>query len=124
MSWTRGTRQSGGGGVEGRVGKAISEERDKTATNSSSSDGGIAKLERQTGTDKWTKRMEGVGGGTVERRDRETDKHRRQLLHTNSVTDKQRERGKVSERGRRREQQQQKIQLNIEITNPQLSCAL
>lgn len=80
MSWTRGTRQGGGGGVEGRVGKAISEERDKTATNSSSSsDGGIAKLERQTGTDKWTKRMEGVGG-TVELRDRETDKHRRQLF--------------------------------------------
>lgn len=65
------------------MGKAISEERDKTATNSSSSDGGdggIAKLERQTGTDKWTKSMEGVGGGTVERRDRETDKHRRQLF--------------------------------------------
>lgn len=77
MSWTRGTRQRSGGGVAGRVGKAISEERDKTATNSSSSsDGGIAKLERQTGTDKWTKRMEGI----VELRDRETDKHRRQLF--------------------------------------------
>lgn len=74
MSWTRGTRQRGGGGVEGRVGKAISEERDKTATNSSSSDGGIAKLERQTGTDKWTKRMEGAGGdsGTEGQRDRQT----------------------------------------------------
>lgn len=90
MSWTRGTRQRGGGGVEGRVGKAISEERDKTATNSSSnSDGGIAKLERQTGTDKWTKRME--DGGTVERRDRETDKHRRQLF-TYKQCDRQAER--------------------------------
>lgn len=106
MSWTRGTRQRGGGGVEGRVGKAISEERDKTATNSSSSsdggDGGIAKLERQTGTDKWTKRMEGVGGGQWNggtERQRNTDGN---FLHTNSVTDKQRERGKVSERGRER----------------------
>lgn len=123
MSWTRGTRQRGGGGAEGRVGKAISEERDKTATNSSSSSdgGGIAKLERQTGTDKWTRGMEGGqwNGGTE--RQTNTDGN---FLHTNSVTDKQRERGKVSERGRRREQQQQKIQLNIEITNPQLSCAL
>lgn len=108
------------------MGKAISEERDKTATNSSSSssDGGIAKLERQTGTDKWTRRMEGFGGGQWNggtERQTNTDGN---FLHTNSVTDKQRERGKVSERGRRREQQQQKIQLNIEITNPQLSCAL
>lgn len=58
------------------MGKAISEERDKTATNSSSSSdgGGIAKLERQTGTDKWTKRMEGAGGdsGTEGQRDRQT----------------------------------------------------
>lgn len=78
------------------------------------------KRARTNGQRGWRELEGGQWNGGTERQTN-TDGN---FLHTNSVTDKQRERGKVSERGRRREQQQQKIQLNIEITNPQLSCAL
>lgn len=126
MSWTQGEhdrqaaqKEVGQREREGEA-KAISEERDKTATNSSNIGGGIAQNLNDKQTERQRDKQTDRDRHTNEWTAGQTDKHRRQLFtYKHSVTDK-----RVSEQEREREAEQQQIQLNIEITNPQLSCAL